>query len=289
MSMDDRQQHVQVGAGLQESRLNTEFIDFLKKWGTTVLYVVAALVLVFFAYEKWQGWQRGKLDQAFTEYNAASAAGNPENLLALAEQHKGQGGIWELATLSAVDHYLVAVRRGYKPGADMTNPAESDALTEAQSTEMLNKAESLLKQVLDSTRKHPAKLMFTQQARWNLATVAINKGDTAAAKSFLQEYIDAATKADIKTQAALAQKRLDSLSALASLQPVYTESQLPESARPPAPAPSVQLPPGVTVSPGTEVAPINLTPADPTVPTPAPEQPQEAPAAPEQPTPAPGN
>ena len=42
---DDRRREVEVGAGLQESRLNEEFIDALKKHGPKVIYALAAVVL----------------------------------------------------------------------------------------------------------------------------------------------------------------------------------------------------------------------------------------------------
>ncbi len=43
--MDERQEQVQVGAGLQESRLNTDLINWLNKWGSHILSVVALIVL----------------------------------------------------------------------------------------------------------------------------------------------------------------------------------------------------------------------------------------------------
>lgn len=72
--MDDRQQQVQVGAGLQESRLNTDFIDFLKKYGTYGLYAMLAVVLSYVGWQRWTMHKNNTRDQAFADLGAAIAS-----------------------------------------------------------------------------------------------------------------------------------------------------------------------------------------------------------------------
>ncbi|MEM1423311.1 MAG: hypothetical protein AAGH64_04835, partial [Planctomycetota bacterium] len=45
--MDDRQQQVKIGAGLEESRINRELIDWLNKWGMRILIVVLLVVAAY--------------------------------------------------------------------------------------------------------------------------------------------------------------------------------------------------------------------------------------------------
>ena len=45
--MDERQTQIREAAGLDESRLNTEFVEFLRKWGPIALGVLAVAALAF--------------------------------------------------------------------------------------------------------------------------------------------------------------------------------------------------------------------------------------------------
>lgn len=233
--MDQRQEKVQVGAGLQESRLNTEFIAFLEKYGTRALYVVLVVVLAYVGWQRWQRWQDAKLDQAFVALNAAMNSRNPDNLIRVATEHRGQGSVWIVAYLNASDHLLEAVRRGLAPGANAITPADTDRLTESQQQEMLTKAGGMLKEVLEATKGSAKTVLFAQAARWNLATVAINGNDEATAKRLLEEYIAQAEKAGLKAQVVVAKERLASLHAYLSPKALYAEAELPEFARPARP------------------------------------------------------
>ncbi len=44
--MDERQQQIKSGAGLEESRINEDFKDFLEKWGFWLLLAVGVLWLL---------------------------------------------------------------------------------------------------------------------------------------------------------------------------------------------------------------------------------------------------
>lgn len=237
--MDERQQQVQVGAGLQESRLNTEFIDFLRKYGTYGLYGLLAVVLAYVGWQKWSVYQQKNLDEAFRQLDAGMASRNPENLLTVAAENKGQGAVWQLATLSAAENYLDAARRGYAPGSDQVNPAETDRLTESQTQEMLNKANGLLKDVLAKVGNDKGQLLIAQRTRWNLATAALNANDPATAKKYLDEYENAAKNAGLTDMVALGSTRASSIDRVLAPTALYTEAELPATAKPAAP---VQVP-----------------------------------------------
>ena len=120
--MDERQQQIRAGAGLEESRLNTEFIDFIQKWGGPFLIICALLM------GAWAGWnwlerkKSQRLDEAFGQYEAQLAGGNPspEALRAVAEEFSGIASVSLLARLNAADIYLAAIRSGVRTGATPT-------------------------------------------------------------------------------------------------------------------------------------------------------------------------
>lgn len=234
--MDQRQQKVQVGAGLQESRLNTEFIAFLEKYGTRALYIILVVVLAYVGWQRWTRWQAAKLDQAFVALNAAMESRNPDNLMRVSADHRGQGSVWIVANLAAADQYLDAVRRGLAPGANLFTPAETDRLTETQQQEMLVRANGILQEVIDSVGTSKGHVLFAQAARWGLVTVAIANNDEAKARKLLNEYIDTADTAGLKAQAEIGRARLNALPGFLAPKAVYAEAELPASARPFRPA-----------------------------------------------------
>ncbi|XOV74239.1 MAG: hypothetical protein ACFHWZ_11765 [Phycisphaerales bacterium] len=102
--MDDQKRQVEAGAGLQESRLNQDFIDLLKKYGTTVLLVLLVIMATYVGIQRYAQYQEDKTDQAFADLD--NAANTPAVLLAVAEQWDGRASVWEIATIRAAKAYL---------------------------------------------------------------------------------------------------------------------------------------------------------------------------------------
>src|SRR5262245_6692809 len=154
--MDERQTQIREGAGLEESKLNVEFIDWLQKWSTPILMVVAVVALGVVVYKRWQKAKLDEVDRGFGELTSAIDSGtpNPESLKAIAEQYEGVRAIPVLARLEAADEYLRSVRTGMKAGAkveaDGKIPAE-DVLTDEDRTRYLGQAETLYRSVLDKS------------------------------------------------------------------------------------------------------------------------------------------
>lgn len=228
--MDQRQQQVQVGAGLQESRLNTEFIDFLRKYGTYGIYGLLVLVLGYVGYQKYGIYRQTKLDDAFAELDIAMKSRNVDSLLKVATEHKGQGAVWELASLSAAEYYLDAARTGYAVGSNPDAPTDADRLTESQVQDSLNKATSLLKDVLAATGGDKSKVLMAQRARWDLATAALNSNDPTLARKYLSDYENAAKAADLTDMVAIATSRAKSIDRVLAPVSLYSEAELPKPA-----------------------------------------------------------
>ena len=73
--MDQRQAQIRERAGLEESRLNEDFIDFLRKYGFLIL-LVAALAAGLTSGVRWyREYTVRKVTTAFADFEAARAVG----------------------------------------------------------------------------------------------------------------------------------------------------------------------------------------------------------------------
>lgn len=236
--MDDRQRKVEAGAGLQESRLNQDFIDLVKKHGTNVLLVLLVVMLAYVGWQKYTQWQEDRTDQAFADLD--NAARTPNVLLSVANQWDGRGSVWEIATLRAARAYLDSARTRTEPGMDPAAVAESELLSDERVVGILNEAITHFQAVLDRTRGN--KLIFAQDARWGIATANLSLASLAgseeertrhlnAAQAIIQELVEVAEGTEPNRLAA-GQRRLELIEILRE-QPIriYETAQLAEGAR----------------------------------------------------------
>lgn len=291
MAMDERQQQIKEGAGLEESRLNREFIDFLSRWGTTALMVG---VLCFLGYAGWERWQKMKLekvDRAFEQLESLMTAQNPspESLKAVADEFSGIRAVPHLARLRAADIYLEAARRGVRPGANFAGDGglqdPSDVLGDEDRQRMLNEAQSLYSNVLAETERRSAQSLHALGAAYGLAAVAECRGDATAAKAGYERVSTIARASGLTAHVQIADKRIAALGDLA-MPRLYDTAELPKlpwAIEPPA-AGGVEAPAPVDPQGRTDVGepPPAEAPAS-TEPLPVPERPlvvAPAPAAP---------
>lgn len=215
--MDDRQTEIRAGAGLEDSRINKEFIDFLNKWSSPVIMVFAIAALVW-AGLRWLDEKKiAKVDSAFGELHAATANGNPSpaTLNALALQYEGVRAVPELAKLTTVDIYLNAYLRGVQPGAQLGFDGqpleESDKLDEQQRQNYLEQAGTLAREVVTLTENDSGKVLLTIQALIRSGAVAECNRDFDSAESNYERVISIAEQANIPSLAQFGQMRIDAL------------------------------------------------------------------------------
>jgi hypothetical protein len=117
MAEDRRLAEIREGAGLQEARLNVEFIEFLRKWSTPLLLVLAALAVGYFLWNKQKEARAARVDEAYSQLNQSreTASPSPDALRRIAEDYKNVVGVHLLAKLTAADEYL-PVRLGGRVG-----------------------------------------------------------------------------------------------------------------------------------------------------------------------------
>lgn len=296
MALDERQQQITEGAGLEASRLNVEFIDWLRRWSTPILAVIAVVVLGYVAYGRWHQSRRAEIDRAFAQYDAVVGSVNPspDSLKTLAEEFEGARAVPHMARLKAADIYLRAARRGLKPGvelnADGTPKGPDDLLNGETRERTLAEAQRLYQQVFEATAGDKAGAQLSIGSAFGLAAVAECRGDATAASVAYKQVVSIATTAGFTLQAEIARQRAESLATL-QMPTLYAKAELPKlpwadeltPPPPPAPDPSPAAPESTPAPTGTEQPTSGEPGATPGSTPPAgsaPAEPTPAPAAP---------
>ncbi|MCA9283387.1 MAG: hypothetical protein KDA30_15265, partial [Phycisphaerales bacterium] len=234
--MDDRQKGIEIGAGLQESRLNEDFIQFLQKWGPRALYTLAIVVGLWAGYQYYQRWQADKTDQAFQELSDARGAllgeifaGSPDALLAIAEKYPTRAAVAIQARLDAADIYAVSARRGVFPGGDYNN--DDDRLSPEEMKNQNERAKSLYEQVIAEVGGKDRLNTFALTAYEGLFSAELNLGNWPEARSAATKALEIAEKMKLHGRARMLRDRLESVDGLGKLAQLPTNDELPESAR----------------------------------------------------------
>lgn len=263
--MDERQAQIRERAGLEESLLNQDFIEWLRKWGTPILMAAAVVAVGYTLYTRYETNRNAKIDKAFAEYEQARSGvtASPDALMAVANEYEGVRAVSMLSRLAAADAYLDAVRRSMKIGAeikvdDLTRAPTGelvkpeDALTAEDRESYLAKAGELYQRVYDAAGKDAGNILTRVNAMYGLAAVAESREQWDAAKDWYQKISSLTEGTTYAAQGKIAQSRLAGLDALKSMPPVPTKASVPQKPVPP-PAPAAS--PGLTpLPPATEPA-----------------------------------
>ena len=259
-TMDQRQAQIRERAGLEEARLNEEFIDFLRKYGWLLLLLMGLAFGATAARRYYKEYNVKKIDSAFVDLEGTLSSGNvsPNALLAVASDHSDIRAVPDIAKLEAADAYLSAVRRGIKPGAkvepDGSVASSDDLITDADRETFLGSAQSLYQEIYDRNHTNLNRKVMTLGTIFGLAAVAESRRDLDKAKGYYEQIITLTDKTTFSGQGLVAKQRIDRLPGLASLPKLLPRTELPEIAAEDKPV----LPTGgETVLPG-----LNLTPAE---------------------------
>lgn len=277
--MDEQRKNIQIRerAGLEEARLNQDFIDFVTKWSTPLLLLIALGVGGNYLYQQYTKRQSERLAAGFEQLAAAAAVQNPspDSLRQVALEFEGVASVAELARLKAADAYMRAVTRGVKPGAEVSPDGTianlGDELTPADRESFLNLAADQYQTVADATRGVANKESLYIGALFGLASVAESRGNADEAKKYYEQIKSATANIPGFTDfAEVATKRI------ADLPKVLAVSKLPSKASlPPATKEDEKPAMPVTVPQNVPAGPSLLGPVGPQAPTaPAPANPE---------------
>lgn len=234
--MEERQTKIEVGKGLEESRLNTEFIDMLRKYSTPALIVLAVVIGGYALWTRYAEHRKRSLDTALVELDEAEIGANPKALLAIAQDHAGRGAVPLRARLDAADLHLRAARTGVPSGAklevDGSLPKDTPALTPAQRESELNEAESLYKAVVSGADSTLGQRLLAWNGLMGLAAVEESRGQYDSAKANYTRVATEAKELGFDVTASVAQHRIDTLDALKNAPTLLQNAQLHASITP---------------------------------------------------------
>jgi hypothetical protein len=272
MSQIDRRLKNVQQADLSESRLNDDFVLWLKTWGNNILLVLLVIAALAMGWHWWGKQEERARDAAWEELEGATL---PAALQEIAAKHAGKDSIAEFAELRAADRYLVSVLSNQR--FDREAGAVDAALTPELRTEWLKEADRLYASVAQRVgeAKNPGDFGFLFGALYGRAAVAEDSGDLKAAEGFLREIETRAKGTDFASAGEAAAKRI------ASLQALTAKVELPSKPAPPVAATPSAIPdltgaapaaPGTTGSTGEDIVRQlqGGAPAAPAAPAPAP-------------------
>lgn len=222
--MDKRHTGIVEGAGLEESRINTDFADWLKRWGSPMLLGILVLALGYRGWIWFQERQVQALDSAFIELDYASQSGNPESLMQVAQAWDGRASVSHQARLEAADRYLLAHSTGVKPGGVPGNP--EDRANETETANYLNLAESLYRDVYQATSSKKAYTLFTLRALSGLSALAGTRGDYETARSQVSEMIELSEQLEMVGLAEALRDRLSMLERAPQMAPLLSQEEI---------------------------------------------------------------
>ena len=233
--MDDRLKEVQT-TDLTDSRVNRDFVDWLKTKGMNYLLLLLLALCAFFAWEWYQQKAVLARDQAWTDLNSATS---PAAFRGVAETHATVDAVAELAAIRAADTLMESVRTGLLPGLTAEDPGA--AITPEDRTRMLQEADEFYAEALriSGTRAGFAGKPVGMTALFGRAAVAEADGRPEDARGFLTE-VGAMATPEYPSLAAQAQARIDNLdlvlaaSALPNQADVHVPADTGEAYTPPA-------------------------------------------------------
>lgn len=182
---------------LTESRINQDFLDWLKTSGVTWLLVIMVGLVVYMGFVRWNQSRMNYRTEAWRELYTANL---PSALEEVAEKYEDVDAVSDIARLQAAEELMRAVQTGKMLGAaiDPADPnAQSQApdLTDEERTRYLERADRLFADVAARDDGSTGKTLLVVTALTGRAVVAESRGDMEQAK---QLYTQAAQRAGNK-------------------------------------------------------------------------------------------
>jgi hypothetical protein len=241
---------------LTESRINQDFLDWLKTSGVTYLLVLMLALCAYLFYVRWSQSRHNYTSEAWTALNDAKM---PLSYEEVATQYADVDAVAQLAHLRAAEIWMEGVYAGRtidttpEPvtpvGVDPNDPTappkpadQGVPMTDADRQDYLQKADRLFEKVIAADDKSQGMALLVSKALCGRAAVAESTGKADEAKGFYEQA--AARVEGIYPQLAeIARKRAESVSADAAPVVLPTESELIASQKPQAPMDPAALDP----------------------------------------------
>jgi len=215
----DRLKQVQQ-TDLTESRVNQDFVLWLKEKGPTYLLVILVALVAGVLWLRIREGRAAGYDNAFVDLELNTT---PEALELVAEDHAGVGSVAELAIRRAAEAHLFAVQTR----RDLEAPAVT--LTDEQVVHHRTKAAELYRRLIADTESDPARRLFAINAHFGLAALAESQGDAAAARAEYEAIKSLAAGSTYAIHRDQADQRLASLDAILAVPALKSRADLPQT------------------------------------------------------------
>jgi tetratricopeptide (TPR) repeat protein len=180
----DRERLKQVHTSdLTESKLNQEFVDWLKVKGPTWLLVVMIALCAYLGITKWRTSKAAAQDAA---WQALADAKLPNAFKEVAQQYGDFGAIPALARLQAAEEYLKGVQVNQPLGTD---PAQANppALTAEERADYIRQAGELFDLVIAQDDGTLPTTLTAVQALSGRASIAETQGELDKAREWFEK------------------------------------------------------------------------------------------------------
>ncbi|MEM7230315.1 MAG: hypothetical protein AAF432_16035 [Planctomycetota bacterium] len=175
-----------------ESKVNEDFIVWLKTKGPTWALVFLVAVIAYLAMVQWRTKKANTRNEAWRAVADLQTGSKPVEWEDIAIDHGATDGIGILARLRAADMYLMSVQMNSDIDAQSAFSTVATPLTDEKRLTNLNEADRLFGKVIALDDGTEAMTITTVNALFGRAAVAESKHDAAAAKGF---YMDAKERA----------------------------------------------------------------------------------------------
>lgn len=231
--MDDRQRQVKVGAGLEESRINQEFLDWLGKWGPRVLIVLLVIVAAYQGKRFLDQNARQSENQAFVDYHEAVRTNDAAAVLVVGDKHDGVGTLWEMSRMRAGESLMREGTTGLMEGTvDRRSPTPDEILSEEVRTQRLERAVELYEGVIARVEGKKNRVLYLLKAQDALASAMISLGRYDEGRALLESVVETGEESGYGDLAELARERLARWDDVVNPPVVVSLASLPNAARP---------------------------------------------------------
>jgi hypothetical protein len=168
---------------LIESRINVEFVDWLKTKGPSWLLLALVGVAGWMGFYRWQQYKADHLTEAWSALMECQLPGAFEDVAA---RYADVYGLPQQAKRLGADTLLAAVQSGEPLGANPDSPEQLAPMTDEQRQHYLTRAERLYQEVVDTDDLSLAMTLHVVSAMQGMAVVAECRGDAAEAQRWYE-------------------------------------------------------------------------------------------------------
>ena len=168
---------------LTESRLNEDFVTWLKTSGPTYLLIVLVALCSYVLWIRWQEQKQNYVYEAWNAYQESLISGLPSSLEDVALQYDDVGAIPQLSRMYAAEILLRAVNTKTPLSADGTQIA---TLSVDDRSQYLDRADKLYQTIIESDEQRSLSLtLIVVNALNGRAAIAESRGDIEQAREHL--------------------------------------------------------------------------------------------------------